>query len=117
METRIVTQVKLYKLVMNGIRQKFEDTHIVAVSTDHHKLVDWYKSFKCDQHEEKIFEDEHPYRINFLKDSPLYWYNPVMDIDTANDGGPYYSGQTGIFTEWVMEDRLPEIKGRFTFID
>jgi hypothetical protein len=87
------------------------------VSTDYHKLVDWYKSFKCEPYVEEIFEDEPHYRINFLEDSPLYWCNPVCCIDTVIDDGPHYAGHTGIFTEWCDEDMLPSVKARFFFIE
>ncbi len=89
METRQITQVKIYVLSLNSMFTKSEQTHVVAISVDKDELMKWYESLKVEQY------NEDRYTKIFSKDSVLSWYNPIEFTD--------YGGVTG---EWMTKHEL-----------
>ena len=111
METRQITQVKIYKLVLNPMRDKTEKSTLAAIAYDKSRLLQWYEeqrateafveagtgSFECHGY-------THNWRKTFKKDSPLEWFNP-MDSEQPN-----YFGH-GIQEEWTTEEAVRYLGG------
>lgn len=96
METRTITQVRLYKLILNRMTAPdYEIGETVAVSTEYDKLVEWYKS----QIAPEPWRDGR-WGKTFAKGTPLEWFNPVVNLG-LNDYNPYLFG---IKDEWVHMD-------------
>ena len=91
METRMIQQVRIYKLILNGM-DRAEDGRLVAVSTSYSRLVDYYWS----QVAHEGYRDESGYYHTFIW-GPLYWCNPCYCLD-LNRLSPY---GFGISDEWV----------------
>ena len=97
METRQVTQVKLFKLILNRMTERTESGEIVAVAYDKDKLIEWYNSMKST---ERIIEldDDRRWSKAFKIGSPLEWFNPCYDDFIPQI---FYHG---IHEEWVNEE-------------
>lgn len=102
METRQVTEIKVYKLVLNPMRSNMEAGEIVALSYDKQTLIDWYESQLAPEpyNDEgsgsfAVHGDTHQWHKSFKKDGPLEWYNPT-DLHNQDD---YYGH--GVSHEWV----------------
>ena len=93
METRTITQVRIYKLILNPMAGCAETAEIVAISTDYNKLVDWYRS----QLAAEPRREDTWYKV-FIP-GPLEWYNPVKSLELNNLG---HFGH-GIADEWLDE--------------
>lgn len=110
METRTITQVKVWELILNPMRSNTESCDLVAWSDDRDKLLQWYKSKIVEPYTDNgspSFEchgSSHNWHKVFEKGSELEWYNP-MD---SEEGIPNHYGQ-GLQSEWVDEDSLPNI--------
>ena len=89
METRIITQVKIYKLLLNPMSANFEKINMVAIAYDKQHLIDWYESLKVEP-----YEDENWYKV-FKRGSKLEWYNPIE-----------YSDYGGIQEEWTTQEAI-----------
>lgn len=97
MKTRTLTQVEVYKLVLNSIYHKAESGTIVAISTDYDKLVGWYS----EQLSEVPYTDKNGYIHGFNENSILYSYNPCPSV-LLNDLDVF---DHGISNAWVdIED-------------
>lgn len=109
-ETRQVTQVMVWKLILNPMRSNTEASNLVAWSDDKDKLLNWYKSQLVEPYSDNgitSFEchgDSHNWYKVFAKGSQLEWYNP-MDNE---EGYPNHYGQ-GLQNEWVDVEVLPNI--------
>lgn len=95
METRTITQVLIYKLVVNNIQNRAESCTLKAIAYEYDKLIAWYQ----EQLATEPFTDEEKWHRTFKQDSPLYWFNPInfFGIDEPGNFGQ------GIYTEWVSE--------------
>ena len=102
METRTITQVKLYKLVLNNVHDCAEGRALVAISYTEEALKNWY----ADQLAPEGYRDNQGYYQVFKKDSALYNFNPT-DLSNISVFGH------GIFEEWVNEDDMLNILSRF----
>jgi hypothetical protein len=109
-ETRQVTQVLVWKLILNPMRANTEASVLVAWSDDKERLLSWYKEQLVEPYTENgspSFEcqgESHNWHKYFRKGSELEWYNPM-----ANDEGSVnYYGQ-GLQSEWVEAELLPTI--------
>lgn len=101
METRQITQVHVFFVVLNNIYGRFEDREIVAVSDDYQKLLDFYYSNLLPENER--FRDEQGMYRSFAN-GPFYNYNPIMcEYDGFKD-------------EWVSLEEYEKIKSRYYFI-
>lgn len=89
METRTITQVKIYKLLLNPMPANFENINMVAIAYDKQHLIDWYESLKVEP-----YEDENWYKV-FKRGSKLEWYNPIE-----------YSDYGGIQEEWTTQEAI-----------
>lgn len=106
METRQITQVRLYVLILNTFGAA-ESGNIVAVSDDYQRLVTWYQS---------QFADE-PYREDgwyktFKKGSPIEYNNPCGSVE-LNHTNPW---NHGIHDEWISTEDLYEIRNRYLYV-
>ena len=117
METRQVSEVKVYMLVLNNMRGNTEDTNVAAVSYDKEILIDWYKSQLAP--EPYIDEDvpsfpchgsSHKWSKVFKKESLLEWYNPCASLDTIDGYG------VGMHSHWVEEFGLEERLSEYNII-
>lgn len=110
MEARTITQVRIYKLILNHMGDRCEGATIVAISGDYNRLVSWYQEQKLPQ----PYRDEEGWYRTFADGSPLHWYNPS---DTLELNCPDHWGH-GITDEWVNVDVWRNVcaSGRFTVI-
>lgn len=93
METRIVEEVKVYKLILNSVYDNCERGALVAASYDLDKLVNWYFDQRCPQ-----YSSDDNYQRNFKEGSELYNYNPC-DYEVSTGTHDYWGH--GILEEWV----------------
>jgi len=112
METKLVEQVKIYKLVLNPMRSSTEDGKMVAISYSKEKLLDWYKSEMAEKDyvEEGTpsFDcqgDSHQWRKTFKKGSVLEWYNPINLFDRNSIEGLKHYGH-GIQEQWTFQEQF-----------
>lgn len=110
METRIITQVRIYKLILNHMSDRCESATIVAISGDYNRLVSWYREQKLPQ----PYRDNSGWYRTFADGTHLHWFNPA---DTLELNCPDHWGH-GITDEWVNEDVWRNVcaSGRFTVI-
>lgn len=110
METRNITQVRIYKLVLNSMFANYEQGNIVAISPSYEKLVDWYKS----QCAKELWRDGR-WEKSFIQGSPLEWYNPCLSLE-LNDTDHYGHG---IGDEWIEKSVYHKILAgnKFTVIE
>lgn len=102
METRTIQQILIYKLIMNPMTGRTEDSEIVAWSTERDSLINWYSN----QLESKQYLDSN-WRKTFKKESTLEWYNLLYNLEEINSYGQ------GIQEEWVNEEHITSIESRF----
>lgn len=92
METKNITIVRIYKLILNPMYDRAETRRLVAISTEYDRLVSWYRSqFVDDPYSENGY-----YKV-FKKGSPLEYFNEAGSLN-LNDGGSFGHG---IFDEWI----------------
>lgn len=110
METKNITVVRIYKLILNPMYELLERKQIVAISTDYNRLVSWYRSQLADDH---CYMDN-GYNKVFKKGSPLELFNRAGSLN-LNDGGSFGHG---IFDEWIDLNDFYKTKnsGRFRVI-
>ena len=101
-EMRTTVEIRIYKLILNPMRGRAEDSRIVAISDDYDKLVAWYH----EQFAPEMWRDDHWWK-RFKAGSPLEWYN---DCSTTELNNCYPFGH-GIQDEWVRDTRYYEICG------
>ena len=119
METRQITEEKVWKLILNPMKGNTEDTTIVALAYEKQKLIDWYNSLLAPEpykdNGEASFPDKgdfvgyhnsaHSFHKVFIKGSELEWFNPCENFDGLNDFGQ------GLSFQWIQENDInPNIK-------
>lgn len=110
MQTREVTQILIFKLILNPMTDRTEAIRVVAISTSREKLLKWYKENKVES-----YKDDNWYKF-FKKGSKLEWFNPMHD----EQNGEYYDSgvsQSGIAEEWVNEYSLDIARERNAFLE
>jgi hypothetical protein len=119
METRQITQHKIYVLCLNPMTGHTEDSHALAASYDKDKLIAFYKSEKMPEVYSEVGEPtfechgaSHEWSKSFAKGSVLEWYNPLFNDDFTPDS----YGQ-GIKEYWVNEDNIERTIGSIKFIE
>lgn len=101
METRQITQVHIYFIVLNGVYDRCEDRNIVAVSDDKNRLMEFYNN--------NLLPPDNRFRDNAgmfrsFKEGPLYNYNPGYNLKE-------------IFKdEWISMEELNNVKSRYYFV-
>ena len=115
METRQVTEVKIYKLILNPMRGNTENGSIVAIAYEKQKLIDWYNSLLATEvyaeEGSPSFEchgDSHKWHKAFKLGSELEWFNPCGSFEPDHYGH-------GISEEWVMEQQLQNPRFKFIY--
>ena len=108
METRTITQVKIYFLAMNGVYDSAEGGSIAAVSTGRDKLIEYYRSQLLPDNER--FRDTYG-RYRSFKKGPLHDYNPLYTFDTKSDAFGH-----GLREEWIPEEDLYDVERRYHFV-
>lgn len=107
METRQITQVKLYVLRLSSIFANAEQANIVLVSPELSHLQDYYFKNRCAPYHKTDEAFGINYIRNFAESSHLVDYNPadyeVHQCCTCD-------GAHGIVEEWVNIEDLDEIK-------
>lgn len=99
METRSITEIKLYKLFLKSIRNPEVKFQIVAVSYEREKLIEWYNDQKeLEEYTETV--GDIVWTKTFKKGSRLEWYAPC-----SKDFNPDKSG-IGIQYEWGTEEMI-----------
>lgn len=111
MEARSITQVRIYKLILNHMGDRCESATIVAISGDYNRLVSWYEEQKLPE----PYRDENGWYRTFADGSPLHWFNPA---DSLELNCPDHWGH-GITDEWVNEDVWYNVcsSGRFHIVE
>ena len=89
METRTITQVKIYKLLLNPMPANFEKVNMVAIAYDKQQLMDWYESLKVEP-----YKDGNWHKV-FKQGSKLEWSNPIE-----------YSDYCGVQEEWTTQEAI-----------
>lgn len=107
METRTITQVRMYKLILNPMTDCCESAHIVAISDDYTRLVNWYMG----QLATVPWRDDRWYKV-FKSGSTIEWYNQcdrlgLNDVD--------YWGH-GISDEWVSLETYENVRNGRIFV-
>lgn len=111
LETRNITEVKVWILQLNNMRDpKIEISRIVAISDSREKLENWYNEQKTEAWTDES-EPGKKWGKSFKKGSELEWYNPVSFIK-----GPPDSFGHGIYFQWIPKIDLEANKIKFTFI-
>ena len=129
METRVVEQFKVFKLVLSPIRKSEGKKNLVAISLSKEELLNWYVS----QMAEKVYEGIHPdtliriqlhngkegafpkkvfpYRKYFKVGSPIEWYSsllePIIIFTRKNIEYP------GFYEVWMTQE---EFNNEFNYI-
>jgi hypothetical protein len=108
METRQVTQVRLFKLLLNHMTDRAESISLAAVAYSKDSLLEWEK----EQRAAEGYRDEHGYHKVYKQGSTLEWFNPCRnpDFEFVKFGG-------GVSDQWVDEDAVPDLKNRFYFVE
>lgn len=109
METRQITEVHIYVLVLNTVGAA-ESCEIAAVSDDYQKLVDFYNSQLLPVNER--FRNNVGFFRSF-KEGPLYDLNPCNSLE-LNDTSQF---RHGIHDEWVNANNLDWIRNQYYCID
>ncbi len=114
METRQITQIKIYRLLLNPMRGKTEGIELVAVAYDKQNLIEWYNSQKAEKLIEdvgtpsfKCHGDSHTWHKTFKIGSPLEWFNPI-DVNQE----PNYHGH-GIDFQWATREDFDGFLNRY----
>ena len=92
METRHITQVRIYVLALNTFGSA-ESSEIVAISPEYDRLVQWYN----DQFANENWRDSNGFLHTFKKGSVIENYNPCASLE-LNDTELFGHG---IHDEWV----------------
>lgn len=108
METRQVTQIRVYVLYLNTF-DRAEDGAIAAISTSYDDLVRFYNENLL-SHEER-YRDAGGMYISF-KEGPLQYFNPCGSL-VLNDNEPFGHG---IHDEWINEDVLHRISSQYFMV-
>ena len=109
METRQVTQVKLYYLLLNSVYDCAEARSIAAVSADLDELISFYKNNLL-SYDERFRDNTGMYRS--FREGILYNYNP-LPFDVYSE---YVYDDLGIKSCWVDEDQLYKYEEKYPWV-
>lgn len=107
METRTITQVRMYKLILNPMTDRCEASALVAMSDDYNRLVSWY----MDQLADVPWRDGDWYKT-FKSGSSIEWCNPCHSLE-LNYADLYGHG---ISEEWVSMDVYNNVRNNPLFV-
>jgi hypothetical protein len=110
METRTVTQVLIYKLILNPMMDRMEARRLAVLATDRQKLIDFVEQEKAPE----PWRDGNWGKV-FKKGSPLEWFNPPppSTLEGLDRWGHW------IESEWLNADEYKGVyeSGSYPFID
>lgn len=89
METRTITQIKIYKLLLNHMAQEPVSVNLIAIAYNKEQLMNWYNSLKVEPYTHGNWNK------NFKIGSKLEMYNPME-----------FSDNCGIQNEWTTKEAL-----------
>ena len=101
METRQVTEYKVWVLRLNPMTANAEAGNVVGVAYDKEQLMDFYNN----EFAKENYRDGQFHKV-FKKNGSLEWYNPVFNID--GDGLDHFGH--GIYSEWISEHTLDNVR-------
>lgn len=105
METRNITEYKVYVLTLADMHGGVDKARPVAVFDSLDKLKSYYQSQLADApYSDKGYNsyaghDDYSYQKVFKKGSPLEWYNPADSTDDKTEYNDICFG--GVFHQWV----------------
>ena len=105
METRTITQAKIYFLTMNPITDRAESVRVAMMSTDRQSLIDRYKNEEVEPY------SENGYYKTFRKDGPLEWFNSLPNLEQISS----FNGE-GLHEEWVYVENISSLQNQYYFI-
>ena len=84
METRQITEYKIYYLTLSHVKSNVDNAHPVVAFDDLDKLITWLDSQKeywvDNDGGADSFGSEHSYSKAYKKGSIIEWYNPPQDL-------------------------------------
>ena len=109
METREITQVKIYYLVMNGVFDSAEEGHISAVSTSKNRLTEFYNAQLLPI--EERFRDDYG-RFRSFRRGAFYDFNPLYTFSADQDTFGH-----GLKEDWLTFDEFENVKRKYYFVE
>lgn len=108
METRTVIQTRIYKLILNPVMGRSEDSVVVAWSTELDLLLAFYRGEEVptwvDEGKDDKGNSAYRWHKNFKKGGPLEWFNPEgLEYLGTGQYLNYFTGR-GIKDEWVSQE-------------
>lgn len=104
MESRQITQVRVWRLIMNPMSGRTENGVIAAIGLDKETLANWYKDQLADEPYDEILISEDSrfpatknWHKTFKRETPLEWFNPLDSLDRVNHYGH------GLTDSWANE--------------
>jgi hypothetical protein len=104
METRTITQVKIYYLIMNPVTDRAESGVINVMSLEKDRLVSFYNNEFVEP-----YKDDRFHKV-FRQGGLLEWYNRLSSLEGLDHFGH------GLKEEWIDLDDLENIKNQYKFI-
>lgn len=95
METREITQYRIYLLRMNHVADRAESIRTVAASFSYDALVRFYNS----QYTPELLNNPYGYNVHFIP-GPLHFYNTIYSTE-LNQVGVFGDG---IISGWIDAD-------------
>ena len=112
METRQITQVHIYFLLLNSMYDRCEARDIVLVADSKEKIYNYYNNNLLP--DEEMFRDDNGYYHSFKSDSLLCNHNPLpFSLGLGED----CYDNLGIMDDWVEESSLYNIRSRYNWIE
>ena len=100
METRTVTEYKVFILMLADMRGNVDNLQAVACSTSRAKLISWVRSKVVETYVDDPSPDNfgvsHSYRKIYEEGSALEWFNPPTSLEG-------FGGFGGIVERWIQE--------------
>ena len=105
METRQITEYKVYVLCLANMHGGVDKASPVAVFDDIEKLKNYYNSQLADQPyidepSSDSYGNVHSWNKVFKKGSPLEWFNPASSLEAVSWHDAAFGG---VVEDWVQE--------------
>lgn len=113
METRQVTQLKIFKLFLNEARYNFPD--LVAIGFDETSLDNYIADLKVDEYYEDIDIDEED-GINITTTKVKKCFKEKSNLEYYNLDKPIDSYKYGVSTQWINEDDFEKFKQEYPLV-
>ncbi len=125
METREITQIKLYELHLNGIEDKAELRQFVAVSPCLKSIQEFYLENVTTPYQEvyphfNLGITDYTWKKYFLKNGPLEFFNPLYNLamlDPHERNFYLYPLGLGVLSSWVPQEHWDQFKSQLIMPD